>query len=76
MITYQNRKFETRELDLHDWGLVTVSTTSLGDLLFNNETGYPSKEAEVIDETIFFFVAENEIYLSDKELAKVVLKSL
>ena len=76
MITYQNRKFETRELDLHDWGLVTVSTTSLGDLLFNDETGYPSKEAEVIDENIFFFVAENEINLSDKELAKVVLKSL
>jgi hypothetical protein len=76
MITYQNRKFETRELDLHDWSLVTVSTTSLGDLLFNDEIGYPSKEAEVIDENIFFFVAENEINLSDKELAKVVLKSL
>lgn len=76
MITFQNQKFKTRELDLHDWGLVTISTTPLSDLLFNDETGYPSKEAQLIDETIFFFVAENEIDLSDKELAKVVLKSL
>ncbi len=75
-IEYKNKEFEVREIDFQGLGNVLISTTSLNELLLNEEGGYVSDEAIVIDEQIFYFVDENEIKLSEQELRKVLMSQV
>ena len=59
MIEFQDKKFKTRGINLADYGEVLISTTSLSDSLLDDKYEYVSKEAQFVDEQIFFFVDEN-----------------
>lgn len=73
LINFQNREFKVREIELPDLGYVFISTVNLNDALMNNGSDYVSKEAQNIDEQIYFFVEQNEIELSEKDLVKLVI---
>ncbi len=75
-IEFQNREFKVREIELPEFGIVRISITSLNELLLNKDGSYSSKEAEAVDEKIFYFVEDNEIEQSDEELIKVVLSEV
>lgn len=68
-ITFQNKQFKVRELELLELGNVFISTRSLNNQLIDNRGGYVSNEAIAIDESIFYYVEEREIELSDAELS-------
>lgn len=56
---------------------VRVATKSFDKALYDEESGLPtSKEAEIIDDTLFYFVQDNEIYLPQHELLQLLKKQV
>ena len=53
-------------------GCFTVSTLELESKLYNNETGYTSKDAEWLDEQIFFYVDSDKIQLPQRKLQRLI----
>lgn len=72
-INFQNKEFKVREIELPDLGYVFISTTSLNEALMNKGNDYVSKEAQNIDEKIYFFVEENQIEFTEEDLVKLVI---
>jgi hypothetical protein len=72
-IEFNTKKFKIREIDLPEFGNVSISTTSLNQLLLKEDGSYTSDEAIKIDEQIFYFVEENEIELPEEKLRNLLL---
>lgn len=75
-ITFQNQNFKVREIEISEFGNVLISTNSLNELLLNEDGSYSSKEAQVIDEQIFYFVEDYEIDLDKEGLIKAIALEL
>ena len=75
-INFQNKEFKIRQLELPEIGNVLISTNSLNESLLNESGGYVSDEALVVDENIFYFVNDNEIKLSNKELMNLIKEEI
>ena len=72
VLKFQNIEYKIREIELPGLGNVLISTTSLNNALLNNGSYYISKEAQSLDEEIYFFVGDNEIELQDTELINLI----
>ena len=56
---------------------VRIATKALDKVLYDEETGLPtSREAESIDDTLFYFVQDEEIYLPQHELLQLLKKQV
>jgi len=75
LIKYKGEKYPTVIINF-PFGERKISTTKLNDSLMNNDGSYVSEEARFIDEQIFYFVEEEDIYLQKKELAKMILSEI
>lgn len=75
-INFQNNDFKIRELELPEIGNVLISTKALNESLLNESGGYVSDEAIVVDENIFYFVNDNEMKLSNKELMNLITEEI
>jgi hypothetical protein len=71
LITFEGKDYKMREIFVKTIGCVNIATTSLNEVLFGKGF-YQSKEAQYIDEQIFYFVEENQIDLSRNVLNKLV----
>ncbi|HWB63834.1 MAG TPA: hypothetical protein VG603_10010 [Chitinophagales bacterium] len=76
-IFYHNRKYKLRVIYLprlnHD---VNIASTFLEKKLMNDlGNNYISKEAQEVDERIYFFVDPKLFALSDRDLLKVLRKN-
>lgn len=76
IISFQNKEFEIREIELNEIGNVWISTNSLNEMLLNENGSYISDEAISVDENIFYFVDEIEMKLSDRELINLITKEI
>lgn len=59
---------------MNDGYTYVVTVESLDNALYNNETGYLPKEAQQIDEHIFFFLQDKDIYRPIHEIVKILVK--
>ena len=77
-IVFNSVEYPVKEVYIQkeNYGWVKVATTDLSNVLFNNVGEYVSKEAEVIDEQIMFFVESNELELPARELQRIVRECL
>lgn len=73
-IHYAGLNFPCRYIPMNDGYTYLVSVESLNNALYNNKTGYPSKEAQQIDEKIFFFLQDKDIYRPTHEIVKILSK--
>jgi len=73
MVTYKNKSYPTRVIDLPSFDEVLISVTSLNETLLLENGEYASKDAEKIDDEIFYFVDDNQISLSDNELRELLI---
>lgn len=67
-IKFNGIEYLVRYLDKYGY----ISIMSLSDQLIDENRSHVSIEAENIDNTIFFYVDDNEINLTDKELSKII----
>lgn len=79
-IEFQDKKYPLRFVEITFDGIASVepvSIFSLEEKLMNNDfDDWTSKEAERIDEQIFFYVQDEEINLPDYKLKKIIGDSL
>lgn len=76
-ISYEDIEYPTRIIEIPSWGVVTISTIDLSKKLLTSDSGnYVSKQAQHIDESIFYYVDNNEINLLEIDLQKKILKEL
>ena len=56
---------------------ITRENPKISKVLYDEETGLPtSREAESIDDTLFYFVQDEEIYLPQHELLQLLKKQV
>lgn len=71
-ITYNGKKYMTRDIWLAEYKVsVKVAPEELDSLLFDGE-GYPSREAELIDELIYCFVPDELMNAPDEAVAEYI----
>lgn len=73
---YNDVRYPVRYAHFWDMG-VYIATKSLDNALFDEETGLPiNREAKTIDDRIFYFVNDDEIYLPQHELIQLLEKQV
>lgn len=71
-VRYKSIDYPIRSVYFWDMN-VRIATESFCKALLDEETGLPTcHEAEVIDNTIFYFVQDSEIYLPEHELLQLL----
>jgi hypothetical protein len=75
-IAFNNKVYKGRRVKIKGWGNYLVASTLLNRKLMDTNSNYTSTEAKRVDEGIFFFINPNDFKLSDKYLARIILKSL
>jgi len=73
-ITFENRKFEIKEIKIKGIGSRIIATTDLNNILVSIEGVYKSDEARFIDEQIYYFVEPDKFKLKGSVLSKYVEK--
>jgi hypothetical protein len=72
-INFQNQFFPLRELEISKANSVFISTTKLNSLLMTDSGAYVSGEAELIDDSIYYYVESSQISLSKRKLIQLIL---
>lgn len=76
-IEFKGRSYRIRTLDLgKEFGINNVASEHLNDLLIDSTGRYESREAESIDEQIFYFVPPASFRLSDERLRRKILAEI
>lgn len=75
VIFFNGKKYPAREVEYWD-ETMTISTEALDNALFDEREQYTSKTAQYIDEKVFFFVGNDDIYKSEKELQGIMYETL
>jgi hypothetical protein len=70
-IIFEEHKYPYRTLKLEN-ETVSISTRSLEKQLLNEDGEYISDNAIIIDEMVYFYVEDNEIYLQEDRLSEII----
>lgn len=70
-IEFENRKYPIRQIEIDERQLI-ISSTTLNNILLNDNGAYKSNEAIYIDELIYFFVEPSILKLKSKDLIEYV----
>ena len=74
-IRFNDKEYITRDILLSDYEVVVkVSTDDLDHALYDEDNGYASREAELIDELIYCYVPAQMISASDKDLEQYIIE--
>lgn len=73
-IKFRNKRFPLRELKHAEFNTIVISTVELNNLLMTKTGGYVSKEAEAIDDRIYYYVESYQFIRSDKKLLKLIVE--
>jgi hypothetical protein len=74
-VKFENKTYCIRDITF-PFGERTVGTEKLNDALMTDDGGYVSEEAKLIDESIFYFVEENNLCLQEKELVLKIISEI
>lgn len=73
-VEFNGRRYVLRLIDFGlEWGNYFVGSAQLLSLLWDDDSGYTSDEAERVDELIFYFIPTHYFKLSDAELRDKIL---
>lgn len=79
-ITYKGREYTCRVVDSNDDEKLIIGSLSLLDVLMpypitDQCNGFADKEAERVDDEIFFYAADSDLLLPDSELINILKES-
>lgn len=75
MIEFEGKSYPTVLIDM-PFGERKISTESLNEKLMNFDGSYVSDKARLIDEDIFYFVADKNISFDESKLLKLILSEI
>ena len=73
---FENNKYPYRELYLNDFSNVIISTRSLSSVLMNEDGTYTSLKAQHLDEKIFYFIEDEDIFNDETKLTRQISKAI
>jgi hypothetical protein len=76
MIIFDDKLHESKWVNLPEFGNVLIAKITLRDVLLNDVCEYTSKEAAVIDESIFFYVQDDDFNRNNKSLSKLMMSQI
>ncbi len=72
-VTFNGQKYKTRDVRLEEYKVtVKIAEEALDGILFDEEKGYPSREAELLDELIYCFVPDELMDAPDEAVAEYI----
>ena len=72
-INFNGKEYRTRDVRLEEYKVtVKVAEEALDGVLFDEEKGYSSREAELLDELIYCFVPEELMDAPDETVAEYI----
>ena len=74
-INFKEKDFPVTIVNM-PFGERKISTIQLNESLMNDDGSYVSNEAMLIDETLFYFVEEKVLKLSENELVERILSEI
>lgn len=74
-IVFQGKSYPIALINM-PFGERIISTENLNGVLMNSDGSYVSDEARVLDESIFYFVEDESISISETELTNKILVEL
>ena len=76
-VKFKGRKYRLRIIDFGgEWGVNSVASTQLNDLLFDDQCGYTCEEASFVDDLIFYFIPTHYFRLPDELLRDRILSEI
>lgn len=75
MIKFEGKEYPTLLLNF-PFGERQISTEKLNDSLMNVDGSYVSENARIIDEEIFYFIADENISLKNDKLVELILSEI
>lgn len=77
-ITLEGTRYPIRDLRLNEYAVdVKISNKALEAVIFNADGEYTSREAQLLDELIFFYAPDDVVTIaSDEELGQYVADNL
>lgn len=76
-VEFNGRLYALRLIDFGpEWGIYFVGSAQLLSLLWDDDSGYTSDEAQWVDELIFYFIPTHYFKLSDDELRDRILSEI
>lgn len=78
LIEFQGRLYKVRSLYIdEEWGgPYWIGSSQLSSRVWDDEDGWPTYEAQQVDELIFFYIPTHWFKLSDKKLRAMILPNL
>lgn len=70
-IEFKGKKYEIRTISYKN-GLVNVANVSLANAILTPEYNYVNKEAMLIDDSILFYLNDEQMKLSDKQIIQII----
>lgn len=71
-IHFNNQQFQSKILYSRKYGEILIASEKLNPILSSLEGDYINKEAQTIDEQIFYFVPEHYFNFSEKDLIQKI----
>ena len=72
-VTFNGKDYKTRDVRLEEYKVtVKVAEEALDGVLFDEENGYSSREAELLDELIYCFVPDELMDAPDEAVAEYI----
>lgn len=75
MIKFEGKEYPVLLLNF-PFGERQISTEKLNDSLMNVDGSYVSENARIIDEEIFYFIADENISLKNDKLVELILSEI
>ena len=73
IVTFNGKDYKTRDVRLEEYKVtVKVAEGALDGILFGEEKGYSSREAELLDELIYCFVPDELMDAPDEAVAEYI----
>ena len=71
-ITFNGVEYKVRGIRIPSSAYVEISTLSLEHVLMDDDGLFVSEEAQAIDESLFFYVEDDQIDLPEAELEQIL----
>ena len=76
-VTFDGKEYKTRDVRLEEYKVtVKVAEEALDGILFDEEKGYSSREAELLDELIYCFVPDELMDAPDEVVAEYIYEKV
>jgi len=76
-VTFNGKEYKTRDVRLEEYKVtVKVAEEALDGILFDEEKGYSSREAELLDELIYCFVPDELMDAPDEAVAEYIYEKV